>query len=494
MGNMAAEPRQPSPEQAASLRTDVDAACAEAAEWLAGADVLLLATGAGFSADSGLAVYGDLAQVPAYATRGLTYSDLSRPPLLHQNPELFWGFWGQSFNDYRDTAPHVGYEIIHRWAEERFRHSEVGEVLRQRLSTEQIRSKEKEGRAVRRECTTVAERDGSSSAQMWEVVFDLAVGIFADMDQDSEQLRLCKPGERVLGVQIGEWLKLEGEPGFMLIQMDDLVFMRRPDGEVAPYEVDDFAGAFFAFTSNIDAHHFDWFEASEIRECHGNIEMYQTVRSDGTWRLWRAPMDFRFTVDAATLLAPADATPARMTAVAQNPSSATDAVPRIGSVRRSGRPHLLRHMRGACASSGFERNHPVCPSTGDTARPAVLMFGDEGWQDLRSQEQRWERWQAAVEQLAAERAAANSQPLRVMILEIGAGGNVTTVRRTMESCLSSLHAAGAHVRLFRINPALPLGDDQALAPGGEKAMLCTGIMATGLDSIRKIQDSLQRFQ
>lgn len=480
MGNVAAQPRQPSPEQATSLRTDVDAACADAAEWLAGADVLLLATGAGFSADSGLAVYGDLAQVPAYATRGLTYSDLSRPPLLHQNPELFWGFWGQSFNDYRDTAPHVGYEIIDHWAE-RFRHSEVGEVLRQVLSTEQIRSQEKEV------------RDGSSSGQMWEVVFDLAIGIFADMDQDSEQLRLCKPGERVLGVQMGEWLKLEGEPGYMLIQMDDLVFMRRPDGEVAPYEVDDLAGAFFAFTSNIDAHHFDWFRASEIRECHGNIEMYQTVRSDGTWRLWRPPMDFRFTVDAATLLAPSDATPGRMTAVAQNPSSATE-VPRIGSVRRNGRPHLLRHMRGACASSGFERNHPVCPLTGDTARPAVLMFGDEGWQDLRSQEQRWGCWQAAVEELAAKRAAADSQPLRVMILEIGAGGNVTTVRRTMESCLSSLHAAGAHVRLFRINPALPFGDDQALAPGGENAMLCTSIMATGLDSIRKIEDSLQRFQ
>ena len=43
----------------------------------------------------------------------------------------------------------------------------------------------------------------------------------------------------------------------------------------APYSVDGTAGSFFLFTSNVDAHSFDHFEAHEIRECHGNVELWQ---------------------------------------------------------------------------------------------------------------------------------------------------------------------------------------------------------------------------
>jgi len=43
--------------------------CREAAKAILSADILLLHTGAGFSADSGLAVYKDIANVPAYRER-----------------------------------------------------------------------------------------------------------------------------------------------------------------------------------------------------------------------------------------------------------------------------------------------------------------------------------------------------------------------------------------------------------------------------------------
>merc|ERR1719162_754864 len=43
--------------------------CARAAKAINAADVLMLCTGAGFSADSGLAVYGDIARIPAYSKR-----------------------------------------------------------------------------------------------------------------------------------------------------------------------------------------------------------------------------------------------------------------------------------------------------------------------------------------------------------------------------------------------------------------------------------------
>eukprot|EP00971_Amphidinium_carterae_P122893 2432625-Amphidinium_carterae.1 len=43
-----------------------------AAEAIAEADVLFLCTGAGFSADSGLAVYKDIAEIAPYKERGST--------------------------------------------------------------------------------------------------------------------------------------------------------------------------------------------------------------------------------------------------------------------------------------------------------------------------------------------------------------------------------------------------------------------------------------
>lgn len=72
-----------------------------------------------------------------------------------------------------------------------------------------------------------------------------------------------------------------------------------------PYEVSDYAGAFYIFTSNVDAHHYDWFLPQEIRECHGNVELYQCAfgRARCGPGIWRAPMDFRFLVDPEKMLA-----------------------------------------------------------------------------------------------------------------------------------------------------------------------------------------------
>ena len=122
----------------------------------------------------------------------------------------------------------------------------------------------------------------------------------------------------------------------------------KQDNEDEPYYVSPTkrAGAFFVFTSNVDAHSFDVFESHEIRECHGNVELWQCnnfscgtnataarvpidggsldggldAESDtgcneqhdgkplegkkGQRRLWRLPMDFQFSVDKTTMKAP----------------------------------------------------------------------------------------------------------------------------------------------------------------------------------------------
>jgi len=96
-------------------KQNFEEACKQAAETIKSADILLLATGAGFSADSGLAVYKDIADIEAYHKMKLKYHDICQPHWLKQDPEIFYGFWGMCFNDYRKTTPHEGYSIVKKW-------------------------------------------------------------------------------------------------------------------------------------------------------------------------------------------------------------------------------------------------------------------------------------------------------------------------------------------------------------------------------------------
>ena len=91
-----------------------------AAELLINADYVLIAAGAGFSADSGLPVYKDIADVEAYKRLNLTYADLCTPDWLQRDPEMFFGFWGSCFNDYMQTAPHNGYKLCKHWSDTHF--------------------------------------------------------------------------------------------------------------------------------------------------------------------------------------------------------------------------------------------------------------------------------------------------------------------------------------------------------------------------------------
>ena len=108
---------QPQPQPQPQQLQDPNYEQAAHAVWTA--DVLVLITGAGFSADSGLAVYNDVADIPAYQIRLLTYMDVCQPHWLEEDPQLFYGFWGQCFNDYRTTQPHEGYSILAKWRNDR---------------------------------------------------------------------------------------------------------------------------------------------------------------------------------------------------------------------------------------------------------------------------------------------------------------------------------------------------------------------------------------
>lgn len=82
---------KPDEQKAEELKINFEKYCRNAAKALHESDVLLLFTGAGWSADSGLAVYGDVARIPAYQQRGLDYSEICMPDWLYDDPELFYG-------------------------------------------------------------------------------------------------------------------------------------------------------------------------------------------------------------------------------------------------------------------------------------------------------------------------------------------------------------------------------------------------------------------
>lgn len=148
----------------------------------------------------------------------------------YRDPALFYGFWGQCFNDYRDTEPHEGYGIVKRWRDKK--NNAPNEIA------DKIRARVKRKVELRRP-------------------FDLD------------------------GVR-----------------------------ELTPYDVQPNAGAFFIFTSNCDGHFYDHFEACEVHDCHGNVELWQCSDRDcytdnrGATVIWRAPVDYRFVVDKRTMLAP----------------------------------------------------------------------------------------------------------------------------------------------------------------------------------------------
>jgi len=105
---------------------------------------------------------------------------------------------------------------------------------------------------------------------------------------------------------------------------------------------------------------------------------------------------------------------------------------------------------------------PVCRVCGALARPNILMFGDWSWISDRSsdQEEKLEEWLEMVK----------SKGSRLVVVEIGAGLSVPTVRFKSESVVRNYNAS-----LIRINPR-----DFQVPPGQYS------IAAGALEGIKKI--------
>ena len=165
----------------------------------------------------------------------------------------------------------------------------------------------------------------------------------------------------------------------------------------------------FVFTSNVDGHFVKaGFEEDRVTECHGSIHHLQCVEGC-RGEIWAAD-DFHPQIDEENCRLISD--------------------------------------------------FPRCPYCRGMARPNILMFGDWGWLETRSAEQhrRLQHWLRKVD--------------RLVVIEIGAGTHVPTVRMMSESLGG---------RLIRINP-----DEPGLGRAEGVSLPCGG-----LDALRSLEAACQ---
>jgi NAD-dependent SIR2 family protein deacetylase len=96
-----------------------------AAEIIAAADALVIASGAGMGVDSGLpdfrGVEGFWRAYPPFAALGLDFAAVANPVWFERDPALAWGFYGHRLNLYRQALPHEGFAIVNAWAAAKMR-------------------------------------------------------------------------------------------------------------------------------------------------------------------------------------------------------------------------------------------------------------------------------------------------------------------------------------------------------------------------------------
>ena len=103
---------------------------------------------------------------------------------------------------------------------------------------------------------------------------------------------------------------------------------------------------------------------------------------------------------------------------------------------------------------------PACPHCGGLARPNILMFGDQEWLPERTVNQRamFEQWRGGVE--------------RPVVIEIGAGTAIPTIRRFSEAQRCPL------IRINRHDAEVPLGHISIQSGALEALLILSRMLGT----------------
>jgi len=121
---------------------------------------------------------------------------------------------------------------------------------------------------------------------------------------------------------------------------------------------------------------------------------------------------------------------------------------------------------------------PACKFCGGLARVNALLFYDSYWVSLRSDEQEsnWSNW------------FANNRGKKIVVIEIGAGLAIPTIRRLSESVVNK---GLSNSKLIRIN--LRDFNADALSPD-QRADNYLGLPCTGLYALQKIEKYLKAMK
>jgi len=107
---------------ASQTNSEMSDAANQAAKAIAEADFLLVASGAGLSADSGLLTFATVSEhLSAVLGEGIKYDQAASSDMMARNPALFYGFWFHSARNYANAQPHEGYHILRKWREQKER-------------------------------------------------------------------------------------------------------------------------------------------------------------------------------------------------------------------------------------------------------------------------------------------------------------------------------------------------------------------------------------
>eukprot|EP01125_Pyxidicula_operculata_P003829 TRINITY_DN1524_c0_g1_i4.p1 TRINITY_DN1524_c0_g1~~TRINITY_DN1524_c0_g1_i4.p1 ORF type:complete len:469 (-),score=84.11 TRINITY_DN1524_c0_g1_i4:101-1507(-) len=376
--------KKPEPHEVEQLTKDFDANCEKAAKLISESDIFLLSTGAGFSSDSGLKVYKDIADVPAYNKRNLKYHDLCQPQWVNDDPETFFGFWGACFNDYRNTEPHEGYQIVKKWKENMFYHKK-------------------------------------------------------NTDDDTDHI----------------WNQIYSTHARDVIrEVNNLTPEEKCTTLFRPEHLNHLPGPFYILTSNVDAHSQKaGFHMTEIMEIHGNTETWQCSDSC-TQKIWKAPDPYYFNVNTDTMLCKSE---------------------------ESGDLEVrhINHGFGPTDENHVAQYHPMCINCGSAARPSILMFSDISWIEDDKSHSFYSAWQKAVQQYLDD-----DQSRKIVILEIGCGNRVPTIRNQSSSYMKVFDGQST---LIRVNKDFPFGDGDGSHPN------VIPILSGGLEAIKKIDYYLSQL-
>jgi len=136
----------------------------------------------------------------------------------------------------------------------------------------------------------------------------------------------------------------------------------------------------------------------------------------------------------------------------------------------------------------WKTSHPLCIHCGKLARPAILMFGDWKWAGTNDQQTGYYSWKRLTENILA-----NNPKKKLVIVEIGCGLNVPTVRHESESWLSKKDIDQSQITLIRINPDYPHVEQRLV--GGKKVLPnVVSIKSKGKEALIRIDKYLTELK